>query len=88
MSHPRRSLIGSYFGGKILLATPLIKWYLAHGLEVTRIYQVVEYTPVPCFKPFGEAVSDARRAGDVDPNKAIIADTMKLVSCCCSTQRN
>ncbi|CAH3132563.1 unnamed protein product [Porites lobata] len=79
MPQPRRSLIGSYFGEKILLATPLIKWYLEHGLEVTRIYQVVEYTPVPCFQPFGEAVSDARRAGDVDPNKAIIADTMKLV---------
>ena len=87
MSHPRRSLIGSYFGEKIVLATPLIKWYLAHGLEVTHIYQVVEYTPIPCFKPFGEAVSNARRAGDVDPIKAIIADTMKLVSCC-SIQRN
>ena len=46
-------------------------------MEVTHIYQVVEYTPVPCFQPFGEAVSDARRAGDVDPNKAIIADNMK-----------
>ena len=80
MSQPRRSLVGSYFGEKILLASPLIKWYLEHGLEVTHIYQVVEYTPVPCFQPFGEAVSDARRAGDVDPNKAIIADTMKLVS--------
>ena len=80
MPRPRRSLIGSYFGKKILLATPLIKWYLEHGLEVTKIYQVIQYTPVPCFKPFGEAVSDARRAGDVDPNKAIIADTMKLVS--------
>ena len=80
MLQPSRSLIGSYFGEKILLATPLIKWYLEHGLEVTRIYQVVEYTPVPCFQPFGEAVSDARRAGDVDPYKAIIADTMKLVS--------
>ena len=80
MSRPRRSLIGSYFGEKILLATPLVKWYLEHGLEVTRIYQVVQYTPVPCFKPFGDAVSDARRAGDVNPNKAIIADTMKLVS--------
>ena len=80
MSQPRRSLVGSYFGEKTLLATPLIKWYLEHGLEVTRIYQVVEYTPVPCFQPFGEDVSDARRAGDVDPNKAIIADTMKLVS--------
>ena len=25
-------------------------------------------------------MSDARRAGDADPSKAIIADTMKLVS--------
>ena len=68
------------------MATPLIKWYLEHGLEVTHVYQVVEYTPVPCFQPFGEAVSDARRAGDVDPNKAIIADTMKLVIILSSAQ--
>ena len=81
MSRPRRSLIGSLKGDKVLLATPLLKWYLEHGLEVTKIFQVVEYTPNPCFKPFGEAVSDARRAGDVDPSKSIIADTMKLVSC-------
>ena len=83
MSCPRRSVIRRDFGEKILLASPLTKWYLEHGLEVTHIYQVVEYTSVPCLQPFGEAVSDARRAGDVDPNKAIIADTMKLVSCSC-----
>jgi hypothetical protein len=80
MSRPRRSLIGSLKGDKILLATPLLKWYLEHGLQVTKIYQVVEYSPKPCFKPFGEAVSNARRAGDADPSKAIIEDTMKLVS--------
>ena len=79
MSRPRRSLIGSMVGEKILLATPLLKWYLEHGLEVTRVYQVIEYPPKPCFKPFGDAVSNARRAGDADPSKAIIADTMKLV---------
>ena len=28
MSQPRRSLIGSYFGTKILLTTPLLQWYL------------------------------------------------------------
>ena len=78
MKQPRRSLIGSMFGEKILLATPLLKWYLEHGLEVTRVYQVIEYTPNPCFKPFGDAVSDARRAGDADPSKVIIADTSKL----------
>ena len=55
MSRPRRSLIGSYFGEKILLATPLIKWYMEHGLELTHTYQVIEYTPMPCFKPFVEA---------------------------------
>ena len=61
-----------------MLATPLLKWYLEHGLKVTKVHQVVEFTPKPCFKPFGDAVSDARRAGDA--SKAIIADTMKLVS--------
>lgn len=34
MRQPRRSLIGSMKGEKILLATPLLKWYLEHGLEV------------------------------------------------------
>ena len=33
----------------------------------------------PCFRRFGESVSTARRAGDEDPDKAIIADTMKLL---------
>lgn len=79
MTTPRRSLIGSMFGEKILLATPLVKWYLEHGLKITRIYQVIEFRPKACFKSFGEAVSDARREGDKDPAKAIIADTMKLI---------
>ena len=80
MAQPRRSLIGSFKGEKILLATPLLKWYLEHGLQVTKVHQVVEFTPKSCFKPFGDAVSNAKRAGDADPSKAIIADTMKLVS--------
>jgi hypothetical protein len=41
--------------------------------------QVVEYTPKTCFQPFGEMVSDARRAGDADPNKKLVAETMKLI---------
>ena len=79
MSTPRRMLVGSYYGEKILLATPLLRWYLAHGLVVDRVYQIVEYSPKPCFRPFGDSVSAARRAGDTDPDKSIIADTMKLL---------
>ena len=79
MSTPRRMIVGSYHGEKILLATPLLRWYLAHGLDVDRVYQIVEYSPKPCFQHFGESVSTARRNGDVDPDKSIIADTMKLL---------
>ena len=78
MSQPRKSLIGSMVGSKIMIITPLLKWYLTKGLVVTRIYQVVEYSPAKYFQTFGEAVSDARRAGDADPNKRIIAKTNKL----------
>ena len=79
LAKPRRMLIGSYRGNKILLTTPLLRWYLAHGLVVDRVYQIVEYSPKPCFQHFGESVSTARRNGDVDPDKSIIADTMKLL---------
>ena len=79
MSTPRRMLVGSYHGKKILLSTPLLQWYLAHGLVVDRVYQIVEYERKPCFRQFGESVSAARRDGDADPDKAIIADTMKLL---------
>ena len=79
MSTPRRMLVGSYRGEKILLTTPLLRWYLAHGLVVDRVYQIIEYEPKPCFQNFGDSVFAARRAGDADPDKAIIADTMKLL---------
>ena len=79
MSTPHRMLVGSFHGIKLLLATPLLRWYLAHGLVVVRVYQIVEYSPKPCFQHFGDSVSTARRNGDVDPDKSIIADTMKLL---------
>ena len=79
MSTPRRMLVGSYHGENILLATPLLQWYIAHALVVDRVYQIVEYERKPCFRQFGESVSAARRDGDADPDKAIIADTMKLL---------
>ncbi|ETL80434.1 hypothetical protein L917_19072 [Phytophthora nicotianae] len=32
---PARKLIGSYFGEKILIHVPLLKWYITHGMEIT-----------------------------------------------------
>ena len=66
-------------GENILLYTPLLKWYLEHGLEITKFYQAITYTPKKCFTRIVEEVSDARRAGDVNEDMAIIGETMKLV---------
>ena len=59
MKEPRRSLISSYFGRKILLATPLLQWYLNQGLEVTHIHEVMQYDPK-------DAIS---QSGNIDFNK-------------------
>ena len=79
LNNPQRLLIGSYFGNKILLMTPLAKWYLDHGLKITKIYQIVQYKPERCFSKFADLVTMARREGDVDASKALLADISKLI---------
>ena len=72
-------LISSYFGEKILLTTPLAKWYLDHGLDITKIYEFIEYTPTKPFEKFALDVSNGRRGGDCDEFKKILANMWKLI---------
>ena len=75
----RRLLIGAMKAEKMLIATPLLKWYINHGMKISKIYEVIEYNSSPCFQEFVKQVSEARRKGDVDDSKAVLADTMKLI---------
>ena len=65
---------------KILLASPLLEYYLSEGLVVTQIYQIIEYAAETPFKSFLTQVMEARRKGDLDPSKVIIGDTYKLLA--------
>ena len=76
---PRRLLIGSYFGKKIGLLTPLLKWYLNHGLVISHIYTVIEYLSNAALNSFMMQVAQARLDGDRDNDKALIAETMKVI---------
>ena len=78
MNQKRKRLIGSMYGEKIMVISPLLNWYVQHGLKVTKIHQVVEYTPATCFRKFRDNISDARQTRDIDPNKKIVAETKKL----------
>ena len=55
----RRLLEGGMKGEKMLIATPLLRWYLKHGMVVTKVYQVVEFRSQQCFSEFVPEVSDA-----------------------------
>jgi hypothetical protein len=83
LRRPTKMLIGSLRGDKVLLASPLARWYLQQGLIITEIYQLIRYHPRDLFRRFGESVCDARRRGDVDPSKKILADTSKLIGNSC-----
>ena len=81
LKQPRRTLIASFHGEKILLTTPLLKWYLEQGLIVTAIYDIVEYFPHKCFLTFGNTVTEKRVEADADKsnNKQIIAMGFKAL---------
>jgi hypothetical protein len=75
---PRRLLVGGMRARQMLIATPLLKWYLEHEMVITKIYHVVEFIPHRCFRDFVREVGDNGRLGDAHPDKAIIGDTSKL----------
>ena len=63
---------------KILLYTPLIKWYLQDGLRFTAVHQLIEYEPGKLFSWFPEEVANARRKADKDPLKKQLSNVAKL----------
>ena len=73
-----KKLLGVMKTEKILLYSPLLKWYLNHGLQVTKIHRYISYTSGRPLKWFPEEVSSARRAADQDKNKRQLGDTAKL----------
>ena len=73
-----KKLLGVMKAEKILIYSPLLKWYLNHGLQVTKIQRYISYTSGRPFKWFPEEVSSARRDADNDKNKKQLGDTAKL----------
>ena len=73
-----KKLVGVMRASKILLYTPLIKWYLTHGLRITALHAVLQYVVGRPFEWFPVEVANARREGDKDCSKKLLEDTSKL----------
>ena len=58
---------------------PLPNFYLSLGLQCTKSYRVVKYTPRKYFNDPDQSVVDARREGDENPHSGNVVSTMKLL---------
>ena len=74
-----KKLMGTLSAQKILLYAPLLLWYINHGAEITKVYRTIDYTPAKIFPWFVEQVTEARRTGDVEKSKALLAEVFKLL---------
>ena len=64
-----KKLLGVMRATKILLYTPVLEWYLQHGLRMTAVHQLIEYEPGMSFSWFPEEMANARCEADKDPLK-------------------
>ena len=76
----KKLLLSGLKAKKVLLASPLLAWYLSHDCIVTKIYQIIEYTPNRCFKKFVDKVTKYRILGDKHADMNILGACYKLIS--------
>ena len=77
LKRPSNLLISSFTGVKQLVFTPLLKYYLSKNLEVTKIYSCIQFAPKVVFGKLLDTVCNLRRAGDLNPDHAVRAQTAK-----------
>ena len=75
----QKKLLGVLKAKKVLLYAPLLKWYHEHGLEITAVHRTIDYYPQKTFSWFIQEVANMRRKGDVEAEKALLAEVFKLL---------
>ena len=68
----RRLVISGKNVKKMLLATPLLQWYLTYYCEISKIYQIIEFQHKSIFTSFIDTVTKFRILGDKHPDRAIV----------------
>ena len=74
-----KKLVGALSAKRILLYAPLLSWYIEHGALITNVFRTIDYQPTKIFTWFVEQVTEARRTGDKEKSKALLAEVFKLL---------
>lgn len=57
---------------KLLLYVTLLRWYVEHGAAIKAVHRTIDYQTT-------EQVTKARRSGDTDKSKTLLAELFKLL---------
>ena len=79
LKQPQKMLISSFKLTNGTIITPLFNFKLDLGLECTKIYRFIQYTPHKVFNSFVQSAVDVRRADDKNPLSGVVAETRKLL---------
>jgi len=74
-----KKLVGALSAERMLVYAPLLLWYVNHGAVVTKVYRTIDYQLAKIFPWFVEQVTEARRTGDAEKSKALLAEVFKLL---------
>lgn len=77
--HNQPNLVGALSAEKKMLYSPLLKWYLDHGLKIRAVHRTVDYVPQKAFKRFVEKVTENRCKVDQNTELALLAEVFKLL---------
>ena len=66
----RIQLVSGMAAEKILLGTPAIQWYMDHGLEITKLYQAIEFRGAPILKNLVMKLTNTRRQATAEGGTA------------------
>ena len=73
-----RKVLGVMKVEKILVYTPLLKWYIQHGLKVTAYDKLLKCKAVRPFNWFPEEIVQALHEADKNKDKTIVGEMAKL----------
>ena len=62
-----------------MLYAPLLSWYVEHGAGIKGVHRTIDYQSTKIFTWLVEQVTEARRTGDTDKSKALLAEVFKLL---------
>jgi hypothetical protein len=68
---PQSTLIQTFNAKQILLYTPLIRFYMKLGLEISNVSQFVQYKPAEVFDDFVSKITNGRIAAKKNGNESL-----------------